>query len=132
MYARVNSRNNGPAGAEHVVKLDQVPRWKEQEGRPSDASDAGSQSSGSSSPDRSFVDPLTSISATENGSFEAQLSGASKNSKSKFVLDDEINEKIYLWRGQPWPLEVDAVVNSTNEVRLNDWHSERIYSRRPP
>ncbi|CAM6084975.1 unnamed protein product [Calypogeia fissa] len=119
MYTRVSSRNSGAAaGGDHVVKLDQVPRWKEQEGRPSDASDEN-QSSGSSSPDRSFVDPLTSISAgSENGSF----GGTAGARSAKFVWDDEINEKIYLWRGQPWLLEVDAVVNSTNE-NLDEGHS---------
>ncbi|MFS7936014.1 putative Macro domain-containing protein [Helianthus anomalus] len=34
---------------------------------------------------------------------------------SRFPVDVEINSKIYLWRGNPWNLEVDAVVNSTNE-----------------
>ncbi|KAJ0804470.1 putative DNA helicase [Helianthus annuus] len=34
---------------------------------------------------------------------------------SRFPVDVEINSKIFLWRGNPWNLEVDAVVNSTNE-----------------
>lgn len=33
-------------------------------------------------------------------------------------MNDDINSKICLWRGTPWSLEVDAVVNSTNEVSL--------------
>jgi hypothetical protein len=37
---------------------------------------------------------------------------------SRFPVDHEINSKIYLWRGNPWNLEVDAVVNSTNEVNV--------------
>ena len=35
---------------------------------------------------------------------------------SKFALDHDVNAKLYLWRGTPWALEVDAVVNSSNEV----------------
>ena len=35
---------------------------------------------------------------------------------SRFLVDPEVNSRIYLWRGHPWNLEVDAVVNSTNEV----------------
>ncbi|MFS7960578.1 putative pseudouridine synthase, RsuA/RluA, pseudouridine synthase, catalytic domain superfamily [Helianthus anomalus] len=34
---------------------------------------------------------------------------------SRFPVDVEINSKSYLWRGNPWNLEVDVVVNSTNE-----------------
>ncbi|KAB1208076.1 hypothetical protein CJ030_MR7G003000 [Morella rubra] len=41
---------------------------------------------------------------------------------SRFPVDHEINSKIYLWRGNPWNLEVDAVVNSTNE-NLDEAHS---------
>ncbi|KAI7995242.1 hypothetical protein LOK49_LG11G01061 [Camellia lanceoleosa] len=40
----------------------------------------------------------------------------------RFPVDHEINSKIYLWRGYPWNLEVDAVVNSTNE-NLDEAHS---------
>ncbi|ONK63936.1 uncharacterized protein A4U43_C07F20440 [Asparagus officinalis] len=42
--------------------------------------------------------------------------------KSRFPVDHEINSKIYLWRGNPWNLEVDAVVNSSNES-LDEAHS---------
>ncbi|KAF9604622.1 hypothetical protein IFM89_008888 [Coptis chinensis] len=31
------------------------------------------------------------------------------------IFDHDVNSKIYLWRGNPWNLQVDAVVNSTNE-----------------
>ncbi|XP_057509502.1 uncharacterized protein LOC130792075 isoform X2 [Actinidia eriantha] len=41
---------------------------------------------------------------------------------SRFPVDHEVNLKIYLWRGNPWNLEVDAVVNSTNE-NLDEAHS---------
>ncbi|MFS7953205.1 putative Macro domain-containing protein [Helianthus anomalus] len=34
---------------------------------------------------------------------------------SPIPVDVEINSKIYLWRGNPWNLEVDVVVNSTIE-----------------
>ncbi|KAK8643432.1 hypothetical protein V6N13_012731 [Hibiscus sabdariffa] len=43
---------------------------------------------------------------------------------SRFPVDHEVNSKIYLWRGQPWNLEVDAVVNSTNE-NLEEAHSSQ-------
>lgn len=35
---------------------------------------------------------------------------------SKFHFNHDINAKLYIWRGAPWALEVDAVVNSANEV----------------
>ncbi|KAI3714302.1 hypothetical protein L1987_72899 [Smallanthus sonchifolius] len=53
-----------------------------------------------------FPDPLTLSS-------EARSSG--NVTVSRFPVDHEINSKVYLWRGNPWNLEVDAVVNSTNE-----------------
>lgn len=81
-------------GLDYVVKLDQVPRW-------SDASDEFA----------SFGDPL---SGTANGVLET--------STSKFPVDPEINSRLYLWRGHPWNLEVDAVVNSSNE-NLDEMHS---------
>ncbi|KAI3696338.1 hypothetical protein L1987_79351 [Smallanthus sonchifolius] len=40
---------------------------------------------------------------------------------SRFPVDHEVNSKIYLWNGNPWNLEVDAVVNSTNET-LDEAH----------
>ena len=87
-----------------VVTLDQVPRWSDAESRSSFDYENGDPSF--SSP--YFPDPLTSKSATESGG---------SGSVSRFPVDHEINSRIYLWRGNPWNLEVDAVVNSTNEVR---------------
>ncbi|KAJ8468050.1 hypothetical protein OPV22_030602 [Ensete ventricosum] len=86
-----------------VVTLDQVPRWSDADQRYYGAGD-------SSSPFSYFSDPLTSP------------SGADSGVTSRFPVDHEINSKIYLWRGNPWNLEVDAVVNSTNES-LDEAHS---------
>ncbi|KAF7828002.1 protein GDAP2-like protein [Senna tora] len=83
-----------------VVTLDQIPRWSDAEHR-------------SSFECSNFPDPLASQSGTEGGVI---------GSVSKFPIDHEINSKIYLWRGNPWNLEVDAVVNSTNE-NLDEAHS---------
>ncbi|KAG5010908.1 hypothetical protein JHK87_019423 [Glycine soja] len=88
-----------------VVALDQVPRWN-------DADQVlGFETSFSSS---HFPDPLASPSRAD--------SGDGSESVSKFPVDDEVNSKIYLWRGNPWNLEVDAVVNSTNE-NMDEAHS---------
>lgn len=85
---------------DYVVGLDQVPRWSDAENRSYDNEDP-------SFPNSYFPDPLMSPSgADRNGNGMA----------SRFPVDHEINSKIYLWRGNPWNLEVDAVVNSTNEV----------------
>ncbi|CAL9155354.1 uncharacterized protein LOC103994971 [Musa acuminata AAA Group] len=86
-----------------VVTLDQVPRWSDADQRYYGGGD-------SSSPFSYFSDPLTSP------------SGADSGVTSRFPVDHEINSKIYLWRGNPWNLEVDAVVNSTNES-LDEAHS---------
>lgn len=86
-----------------VVTLDQIPRWSDAEQRSSLEHEIGDQPFSSSY----FPDPLTSQSGTESGGI---------GSVSRFPVDHEINLKIYLWRGNPWNLEVDAVVNSTNEV----------------
>ncbi|KAL8550260.1 hypothetical protein ACS0TY_008906 [Phlomoides rotata] len=90
-----------------VVTLDQIPRWSDSELRYSyENEDSFFQTP-------YFPDPLTSASEGENS-----VNGM----VSKFPLDHEINSKIYLWRGNPWNLEVDAVVNSTNE-NLDEAHS---------
>lgn len=90
-----------------VVTLDQVPRWSDAEIRYSyEIEDPGY-------PNSYFPDPLTSASGTESGT---------NGMVSRFPVDHEINSKIYLWRGNPWNLEVDAVVNSTNE-NLDEAHS---------
>ncbi|KAL3636210.1 hypothetical protein CASFOL_020757 [Castilleja foliolosa] len=90
-----------------VVTLDQVPRW----------SDSSSEFRYLyETEDSSFhnpLDPLTSTSGGEN---------SGNGIVSRFPVDHEINSKIYLWRGNPWNLEVDAVVNSTNE-NLDEAHS---------
>ncbi|CAN6550467.1 unnamed protein product [Malus baccata var. baccata] len=85
-----------------VVTLDQVPRWSNSEYR-------ASLEYGNEDPSFSnsyFPDPLTSKSGGES-SIHGMV--------SRFPVDHEINSKTYLWRGNPWNLEVDAVVNSTNE-----------------
>ena len=58
----------------------------------------------------SFSDPLT----VDDGAGGGGRAGGA----SRFPVDQEINSRIYLWRGQPWNLEVDAVVNSTNKVSI--------------
>ncbi|XP_027100223.1 protein GDAP2 homolog [Coffea eugenioides] len=90
-----------------VVTLDQVPRWSDGEYRYAYENEDGPF------PNSYFADPLTSAS-------EAGSSG--NGMVSRFPVDHEINSKIYLWRGNPWNLEVDAVVNSTNE-NLDEAHS---------
>ncbi|KAI8536688.1 hypothetical protein RHMOL_Rhmol10G0276000 [Rhododendron molle] len=90
-----------------VVTLDQVPRWSDAEYKFSfENEDPGF-------PNLYFPDPLASSSG-------AKSSG--NGMVSRFPVDHEINSKIYLWRGNPWNLEVDAVVNSTNE-NLDEAHS---------
>ncbi|KAI3433005.1 uncharacterized protein J3R85_007184 [Psidium guajava] len=92
---------------EYVVSLDQVPRWSDTEYRSSLDYENGDPSFSNSY----FADPLTSYSEiTGNGMI------------SRFPVEHEINSKIYLWRGNPWNLEVDAVVNSTNES-MDEAHS---------
>ncbi|KAG8661678.1 hypothetical protein MANES_01G030200v8 [Manihot esculenta] len=85
-----------------VVTLDQVPRWTDAENRLSLGYDNDDPSFSNSY----FCDPLTSINEEEN---------SGNGVVSRFPVDHEINSTIYLWRGNPWNLEVDAVVNSTNE-----------------
>ncbi|CAJ1931959.1 unnamed protein product [Sphenostylis stenocarpa] len=90
-----------------VVTLDQVPRWIDAE------HSLGYDNGDSSFSSSHYPDPLTFKSGTESGG---------SDSVSRFPVDQEVNSKIYLWRGNPWNLEVDAVVNSTNEV-LDEAHS---------
>jgi O-acetyl-ADP-ribose deacetylase (regulator of RNase III) len=94
---------------DYVVTLDQIPRWSDVEQRSSLEDETGD-------PEHSnprYANPLASSS-------EAGSSG--NGMVSKFPVDHEINSRIYLWRGEPWNLEVDAVVNSTNE-NLDEAHS---------
>lgn len=100
------SRGGDPTeSGDYVVTLDQIPRWSDVEQRSSLENETGDPAH--SNP--RYANPLASSS-------EAGSSG--NGMVSKFPVDHEINSKIYLWRGEPWNLEVDAVVNSTNEVKL--------------
>ena len=45
--------------------------------------------------------------------------GASEEAVAKFPVNADVNAKVFLWRGDPWNLEVDVVVNSTNEVSVS-------------
>lgn len=88
-------------GGDSVVTLDQVPRWIDAEHL------LESDNGDSSFSGPCFPDPLAFNSGTGSGVGDLV---------SRFPVDHEINTRIYLWRGNPWNLEVDAVVNSTNEV----------------
>ncbi|KAH0813264.1 hypothetical protein GEV33_009527 [Tenebrio molitor] len=57
-------------------------------------------------------------------------SGAPKHNNSPFPYDPEINHKIILWSGDISALQVDAIVNSTNES-MNESNpvSDRIFQR---
>ncbi|XP_078428269.1 appr-1-p processing enzyme family protein [Wolffia australiana] len=92
-----------------IVRLDQVPRWGDAEQRLSSAHESDDPSFSGAY----FADPLAAAYADESGA---------GGGLSRFPVDHEINLKIYLWRGNPWNLEVDAVVNSTNES-LDEAHS---------
>ncbi|XP_009804628.1 uncharacterized protein LOC107767161 isoform X1 [Nicotiana tabacum] len=108
MYRPVPNTTRGGVptdSGDPVVTLDQVPCWSNAEFRYSYENEDPSNSY--------FPDPLASASGSE---------GNASGMVSKFPLDHEINSKIYLWRGDPWSLEVDAVINSTNE-NLDEAHS---------
>lgn len=92
-----------------VVTIDQVPRWSDLEcGYLYEHEDPAS-------PNAYFLDPLASTAEGEN---------SGNGMHARFPMNLEINSKIYLWKGDPWNLEVDAVVNSTNEVIVGmSWHS---------
>ncbi|GJN09068.1 hypothetical protein PR202_ga27039 [Eleusine coracana subsp. coracana] len=100
-------------GIEPAVTLDQVPRWSDPDQRLSSSSPTAAGSEPPVSSFISFSDPLIGDEAA---------AGAGGRGASRFPVDHEINSKIYLWRGHPWNLEVDAVVNSTNE-NLDEAHS---------
>uniref|UniRef100_A0A0E0CV98 Macro domain-containing protein n=2 Tax=Oryza meridionalis TaxID=40149 RepID=A0A0E0CV98_9ORYZ len=105
----------GVGGVEPAVTLDQVPRWSDADQRLSSSSSpttAGSDETPASS-FLSFADPLIG---------DGAAAAAGGRGASRFPVDHEINSKICLWRGHPWNLEVDAVVNSTNE-NLDEAHS---------
>ena len=107
----------GVGGVEPAVTLDQVPRWSDPDQRiflASTPDEASAEGAGSDTASAfgfiSFSDPLT----VDDGAGGGGRAGGA----SRFPVDQEINSRIYLWRGQPWNLEVDAVVNSTNEVSI--------------
>ncbi|RLN41558.1 hypothetical protein C2845_PM01G03270 [Panicum miliaceum] len=103
----------GAGGVEPAVTLDQVPRWSDPDQRISALSPTAAGSETQTLSFLSFSDPLTGDDAA---------AGPGGRGASRFPVDHEINSKIYLWRGHPWNLEVDAVVNSTNE-NLDEAHS---------
>ncbi|GFQ02061.1 protein gdap2 homolog [Phtheirospermum japonicum] len=86
------------------MKLDQIPRWSESECRYLYENE---------DPNSSFHDPLAS---------SAEGEGVGNGMLSRFPVDHEINSKIFFLKGNLWNLEVDAVVNSTNE-NLDEAHS---------
>ncbi|KAF2325440.1 hypothetical protein GH714_028711 [Hevea brasiliensis] len=103
------TRGGSPTDSgDSIVTLDQVPRWSDAESR----SSLGYDNDDPSFSNSYFPDPLTSLT-------EGESSGSGM--VSRFPVDHEINSKIYLWRGNPWNLEV-AVVNSTNE-NMDEAHS---------
>ncbi|KAJ8942517.1 hypothetical protein NQ318_007246, partial [Aromia moschata] len=56
--------------------------------------------------------------------------GETKHNTSPFPYDAEINHKIILWSGDITSLQVDAIVNSTNEsMSDNNPVSNRIFQR---
>ncbi|XP_042056615.1 protein GDAP2 homolog [Salvia splendens] len=97
-----NNNRGGLANesGDSVVTLDQVPCWSSVECKDSNENEDPAFSNSS------FADPLTSI--DEGGDCLNCM-------QSRFPVNHEVNSKVYLWRGNPWVLEVDAVVNSTNE-----------------
>ncbi|XP_057777296.1 uncharacterized protein LOC130995861 isoform X2 [Salvia miltiorrhiza] len=97
-----NTNRGGLAieSGDSVVTLDQVPCWSSLECKDLNENEDPAFSNSY------FPDPLTS---TDEG--EGCLYGM----QSRFPVNHEVNSKVYLWRGNPWILEVDAVVNSTNE-----------------
>ena len=111
--AATATRGGSPTDSgDYVVTLDQVPRWSDAEYRAS--LEYENEDPSFSNP--YFPDPLTSPSGEDS---------SSNATVSRFPVAHEINSKIYLWRGNPWNLEVDAVVNSTNEV--SNWFMMVIF-----
>jgi hypothetical protein len=96
-------------GIEPAVTLDQVPRWTDPDQRLSLSSPTATESEALASSFISLSDPLTGDEAA---------AGAGARGASRFPVNHEVNSKIYLWRGLPWNLDIDVIVNSTNEVRI--------------
>lgn len=106
MYRPVADSSATPQGGlpndrDFVVTLDQVPRWI-------DAEHTLENDYGDS--------PLSSPYYHDPLAFQSGIGSGAGGSVIRFPVDHEINSRLYLWRGDPWNLEVDAVVNSTNEV----------------
>ena len=111
MYQAVPTATTSRGGiptesGDYVVTLDQIPRWSDVEQRSSSLE--GGEAGDPSHSNPRYANPLASSSSEAGSSGNGMV--------SKFPVDHEINSRIYLWRGEPWNLEVDAVVNSTNEV----------------
>ncbi|OWM75907.1 protein GDAP2 homolog isoform X2 [Punica granatum] len=102
-----------------VVSLSQVPRWGDAGHRNSVAYESEEPLLSTSD----SADPLASITSVASTSY---------GTPSKFPVDHEINSKIYIWRGVPWNLEVDAVVNSTNENLDEDHSSPGLHATAGP
>lgn len=102
MYRSVATPRGGipTEGGDYVVTLDQVPRWIDADQRSSEEDPSFNSF---------FADPLASSAAGDG------IESGSTRWLSRFPVNHDVNSKIYLWRGNPWNLEVDAVVNSTNE-----------------
>ncbi|CAF2192162.1 unnamed protein product [Brassica napus] len=117
MYQAVPTATTSRGGiptesGDYVVTLDQIPRWSDVEQRSSSLE--GGEAGDPSHSNPRYANPLASSSSEAGSSGNGMV--------SKFPVDHEINSRIYLWRGEPWNLEVDAVVNSTNE-NLDEAHS---------
>lgn len=113
--AATTTRGGSPTdNGDYVVTLDQVPRWGDAEYRTS----LEYENEDPSFSNLYFPDPLTSPPGEDSCSIDTV---------SRFPVDHEINSRIYLWRGNPWNLEVDAVVNSTNEV--SNWFMMVIFEQ---
>ncbi|CAI5963715.1 unnamed protein product [Closterium sp. NIES-64] len=143
------------AAAPGVVRLDQIPRWTEQElgaaalggaalgdiaiaadlmgleppglGVTALDGDPGASGAGFAAGAPSYATAIASTSSAgddDPGGFDDPLSahglelrgrGRGSGGAPKFPVNAELNAKVYVWRGAPWALEVDAVVNSTSE-----------------
>eukprot|EP00250_Pteridium_aquilinum_P035459 c9454_g1_i1 orf=16-1599(+) len=82
-----------------AVTLDQVPAWSDLEVFPTPPYLVSGKAGGGS-----LADPLISPSPSPSPS------------PSKFPCHPLLNSKLFVWRGDPWALVVDAVVNSSNET----------------
>eukprot|EP00850_Spirogloea_muscicola_P015672 SM000122S25779 [mRNA] locus=s122:194125:198208:- [translate_table: standard] len=108
MYGRLGAAS---PRHDHVVKLDQIPKWADQEQH---AAGAGASNGHGGGPPTKPGRPAF-LNAAPAGELHA-------NTSSPFPVNPAINSRLHIWRGAPWPLEVDAVVNTTNEA-LEEAHS---------